>query len=56
MWSGTRDVEDIIGYKVTVQSPVKDPVYLDERIEEFILNSKVDKECQDTHFSELASQ
>eukprot|EP01127_Copromyxa_protea_P008826 TRINITY_DN2034_c0_g1_i1.p1 TRINITY_DN2034_c0_g1~~TRINITY_DN2034_c0_g1_i1.p1 ORF type:complete len:979 (-),score=187.89 TRINITY_DN2034_c0_g1_i1:64-2946(-) len=39
VWSGKREVHSVTGYKVTVQSPVKDPAYIDDRIEEFLKNS-----------------
>jgi insulysin len=40
VWSGTRSSCGVEGWRVTVQSAVKDPIYLDQRIESFIQNSK----------------
>jgi len=36
VWSGIRIQSGVIGYRVTIQSSVKDPIYLDQRIQQFI--------------------
>lgn len=40
VWSGYRSVNGVHGLRVLVQSSVKDPNYLDERIETFLLAFK----------------
>eukprot|EP01124_Arcella_intermedia_P015225 TRINITY_DN21730_c0_g1_i1.p1 TRINITY_DN21730_c0_g1~~TRINITY_DN21730_c0_g1_i1.p1 ORF type:complete len:1006 (+),score=214.72 TRINITY_DN21730_c0_g1_i1:287-3019(+) len=40
VWSGIRTSSGYCGFRITIQSSVKDPVYLDERIEAFIESSK----------------
>jgi len=39
VWSGSRNYYGLQGYRVTVQSSVKDPIILDERIEDFLEES-----------------
>lgn len=40
VWSGARSAGGLEGWRVVVQSSVKDPIYLNQRIENFIENSK----------------
>jgi len=37
VWSGVRNVYGVMGFRVIIQSSVKDPAYLDDRIEEFLV-------------------
>lgn len=37
VWSGVRNVYGVMGFRVIIQSSVKDPAYMDDRIEEFLV-------------------
>ncbi len=41
VWSGVRNVYGVMGFRVIIQSSVKDPAYMDDRIEEFLVQLRV---------------
>lgn len=41
VWSGVRNVYGVMGFRFIVQSSVKDPAYIDDRIEEFMTELRV---------------
>jgi secreted Zn-dependent insulinase-like peptidase len=49
VWSGVRNVYGVMGFRVIIQSSVKDPAYMDDRIEEFLVQLRVRTRHTHTH-------